>query len=117
MCSYYRNFRCSNLSQIAEPIVSLTRKYAHFKWLVVHQKAFQFLKYSLTCVPLLSYPDTTVPCVLYTDASDTCIGAHLTQVCDGEEKPIYYQSHKLSRTQCRWSVFEKEAFAIHFSLQ
>ena len=55
--------------------------------------------------------------MLYTDASDTCIGACLTQVCEGEEKPIYYMSHKLSRTQCKWSVVEKEAFAIHFALQ
>ena len=31
MCSYYRCF-FPNFSQIAEPIVSLTRKYAHFKW-------------------------------------------------------------------------------------
>ena len=116
MCSYYRRV-IPNFSQIAEPIVSLTRKYAHFKWLDVHQKAFQYLKDSLTCVPLLSYPDSNVPYVLYTDASDTCICACLTQVCNGEEKPIYYLSHKLSRTQCRWSVIEKEAFAIHFSLQ
>ena len=29
MCSYYRRF-IRNFSQIAEPIVSLTRKYAHF---------------------------------------------------------------------------------------
>ena len=116
MCSYYRRF-IPNLCQIAEPIISLTRKYAHFKWSDVHQKAFQYLKDSLTCVPLLSYPDSNVSYVLYTDASDTCIGACLPQVCDGEEKPIYYLSHKLRRTQCRWSVVEKEAFAIHFSLQ
>ena len=26
-------------------------------------------------------------------------------------------SHKLSRSQCKWSVVEKEAFGIHFALQ
>ena len=26
-------------------------------------------------------------------------------------------SHKLSKSQCKWSVVEKEAFAIHFALQ
>ena len=81
--------------------------------LTLNGKAFQFFKDSLTCVPLLSYPDSNVPYVLYTDASDRCIRACLTQVCNGEEKPIYYLSHKLSRTQFRWSVAEKEAFAIH----
>ena len=116
MCSYYRRF-IPNFSQIAEPIVALTRKYAHFKWSDVHQKAFEFLKDSLTAVPLLVYPDSNKPYVLYTDASDTCIGACLTQECDSDEKPIYYLSHKLSKSQCKWSVVEKEAFAIHFALQ
>lgn len=116
MCSYYRRF-IPNFSQIAESIIALTRKYAHFKWSDVHQKAFEYLKESLTAVPLLVYPDPNKPYVLYTDASDTCIGACLTQECDGDEKPIYYLSHKLSKSQCKWSVVEKEAFAIHFALQ
>ena len=116
MRSYYRRF-IPNFSQIAEPIVALTRKYAHFKWSDIHQKAFEFLKDSLTSVPLLVYPDSKKPYTLFTDASDTCIGACLTQECDGDQKPIYYLSHKLSKSQCKWSVVEKEAYAIHFALQ
>ena len=116
MCSYYRRF-IPKFSQIAEPIIALTRKYAHFKWSDTHQRAFEYLKDSLTAVPLLVYPDSNKPYVLYTDSSDTCIGACPTQECDGDEKPIYYLSHKLSRSQCKWSVVEKEAFAIHFALQ
>ena len=116
MCSYYRRF-VPNFSQIAEPIIALTRKYAHFKWRKIHQKAFEYLKNSFTAVPLLVYPDPNKPYTLYTDASDLCIGACLTQQCDGDEKPIYHLSHKLSKSQCKWSVVEKEAFAIHFALQ
>ena len=41
----------------------------------------------------------------------------MTQTCDGDEKQLYYLSHKLSRSQCKWSTVEKEAYAIHFSLQ
>ena len=33
------------------------------------------------------------------------------------KKPIYYLCHKLSKSQCKWSVVEKEAYAIHFALQ
>ena len=80
-------------------------------------KGLDFIKESLTSVPLLAYPDPNVPYILYTDASDTCIGSCLTQTCEGEDKPIYYLSHKLSRSQCKWSTVEKEAYAIHFSLQ
>ena len=116
MCSYYRRF-IPNFSHIAKPIIALTRKYTHFKLSDTDQKAFDYLKDSLTAVPLLVYPDSNKPYVLYTDASDTCLGACLTQECDGDEKSPYYLSHKLSRSQCKWSVVEKEAFAIHFGLQ
>ncbi|KAK7501761.1 hypothetical protein BaRGS_00007192, partial [Batillaria attramentaria] len=92
-------------------------KYARFQWSAECQRAFDFLKESLSVVPLLAYPDTSKPYVLYTDASDSCIGACLTQECDGEEKPIYFLSHKLSESQKKWSTIEKEAFAIHYALQ
>lgn len=116
MCSYYRRF-IPNFSKIAEPIITLTKKHAHFKWSEGHQQAFDYLKDSLTVVPLLSYPNPNLPYVLYCDASDTCIGSCLTQMCDGEEKPIYYLSHKLSKSQCSWSTVVKEAYSIHYSLQ
>ena len=86
------------------------------------QKSFDYLKDSLSVVPLLVYPDLQKPYVLYTDASDTCIGTVLTQQGEDEngkeaEKPVYFLSHKLSNTQCRWSTIEKEAYAKHHSLQ
>ena len=64
--------------------------------------------------------------ILYTDASNQCIGACLTQPCperDGpipgvpEEVPIYFLSHKLSPTQQRWPMIEKEAYAIVYALE
>jgi hypothetical protein len=121
MCSYYRRF-IPNFSEIAEPIVALTRKYARFVWTETCQKAFDFIKKSLSVVPLLAFPDPNQPYILYTDASDSCIGACLAQEVpctngNKEEKPIYFLSHKLSDTQCRWSTIEKEAFAIHYALQ
>ena len=125
MCSYYRRF-IPEFSSIAEPIIALTRKYARFHWDARCQKAFDFLKGQLSSIPMLAYPDTTKPYVLYTDASDLCIGACLTQPCDENieeirglknEKPIFYLSHRLSKSQVKWSTIEKEAYAIHFALQ
>lgn len=34
-----------------------------------------------------------------------------------EEVPIYFLSHRLSKTQQRWPVIEKEAFAILYAVQ
>ena len=79
------------------------------------------MKESLTVIPQLAYPDLSRRFLLYTDASDTAIGSCLVQEYeeDGEvyEKPLYFLSHKLSPTQYRWSTVEKEAYAIHYSLQ
>ena len=125
MMSYYRKF-VPNFSEIAKPLINLTKKRAKFEWDEKCQTAFEFLKESLTTVPVLAYPDPEKPYVLYTDASDSCIGAVLCQACDpseenplpkaGNEKPIYFLSHKLSPSQCKWLVIEKECYAIHFAL-
>ena len=125
MCSYYRRF-LPNFSDIASPLIALTKKRAKFKWSYACQKAFDELEKHLTNIPLLAYPDLNKPYILYTDASDKAIGACLTQQCDPSEsflpgitneKPIHFISHKLSDTQTRWSTIEKEAFAIHYALQ
>ena len=84
MCSYYRRF-IPNFSEIAEPVIALTRKYARFKWTQECQNSFDYLKQSLTVVPLLAYPDPTKPYILYTDASNSCIGSCLTQQCHEED--------------------------------
>ena len=76
--SYYSRF-IPNCSEIAEPIIALTKKHAHYKPSAKHNQAFQYFKESLRFV-LLAYPDTNKPYTLYTDASGTCIGACLTHV-------------------------------------
>ena len=126
MSSFYRKF-IPNFSKIAEPLIKLTKKYAKFHWTPECQKAFDYIKESLTVVPLLAYPDINKPYTLYCDASDTCIGACLTQACTNDEKelygvknnekPIYFLSHRLSKTQEKWPIIEKEAFAIYYALQ
>lgn len=42
MISYYRRF-IPNMSNIATPLIELTRKYAKFKWTDECQKAFDYL--------------------------------------------------------------------------
>lgn len=67
MCSYYRRF-LPNFSKIAEPLIHLTKKYAKFNWSRECETSFNYLKDSLTVVPLLAYPNPNLPYTLYTDA-------------------------------------------------
>ena len=124
MTTWYRQF-IPNFAKCAEPLINLTKKYAKFVWNEKCQRAFQFLKDSLTTIPLLAYPDTNKPYTLYTDASDTCVGAVLVQEEEIEneegqiqmvERPIYFLSHKLSDVQIKYATIEKEAYAIHYAL-
>jgi hypothetical protein len=102
-------------------MVALTRKCARFKWTETHQNAFDYMKESLSVIPLLAYPDLNKKFILYTDASDHSIGGCLVQEYEENseifEKPLYFLSHKLSPTQCRWSTVEKESYAIHYCLE
>ena len=125
MLSFYRKF-IPRFAEISEPLVALTKKYAHFRWSEKCQKAFEELKEQLTLVPMLAYPDVNEDYILYTDASDEAVGAVLVQKApEGEmwidgvyhEKPIYFLSHRLSKSQIKsYSTIEKELFAIHYAL-
>ena len=122
--SWYRRF-LPNFSEIASPLIELTKKYARFKWDEKCQKAFEYLKESLSVVPILAYPDPNEEYILYTDSSDYAVGAVLVQKAEKEEqwipgipneKPIYFLSQKLSPTLAKMSIVMKEAYAIHYAL-
>lgn len=114
--SYYRRF-CPRFSEIALPLINLTKKHARFEWTDKCQEAFDKLKEMMCEAPTLSFPDPNREYVLYTDASAECIGAVLTQDFGTGEQPIHYLSHKLSDSQRKWPILEKEAYAIYYSLQ
>lgn len=123
--SYYRRF-IPNFSAIAAPIIELTKKYSRFHWSDACENAFSFLKDSLSLIATLAYPDNQKTYFLYVDASKNSIGGCLTQPDDTldppenpyfkNEKPIYFLSHRLTKTQQRWSTIERECYAIVFSL-
>jgi hypothetical protein len=66
----------------------------------------------------LYYEIEGAPIHVYTDASDYGIGAYLCQLTEqGEEIPIEFISKTLTKPERKWSTFEKEAFAIFYSLR
>jgi hypothetical protein len=63
------------------------------------------------------FPDETSPIFLMTDASDYGIGAYCFQKVDNKEQPVAFVSKSLSKSQTKWAIIQKEAFAIWYSLQ
>lgn len=48
---------------------------------------------------MLSFPDFEQDFILDTDASDMALGGVLSQVIDGEERPIAFASYELLNTE------------------
>jgi len=97
LASYCRKF-VEDFAKIAEPLSGMTKKYTPFMWTDETQQSFEELKRALLDVDTLAYSTPGIPCILDTDASDVAVGAVLSQMIDGVEKPIAYFSRVLNST-------------------
>ena len=103
----------TNFSTIAAPINELTKKEVAFKWREAQDKAFEELKMKLTTTPLLALLDFGKTFEIECDASGVGIGGVLVQ----ERRPIAYFSEKLSGPTLNYSVYDKELYALVWSLE
>jgi len=111
LCQYYRRF-VPNFSAIAAPLHALTKKGAQFVWSAECQTAFELLKTVLTSADVLALPNDEGQYVLDCDASDKAIGAVLSQIQDGVERPICYASQLYDKHQQNYNVTRKELLAM-----
>lgn len=120
LTGYYRKF-IKDYGKIAAPLNKLTSSKLDFKWIEdVHTVAFNKLKELLTSPPVLIYPDVTKEFVLTTDASGKGLGAVLSQMRDGRDRPIAYASRALSQAEVnrhKDSAIEKELLAIVWAVK
>ena len=111
-CSFYRRMLPS-FSHHAEALTKLTRKHVKFVWGPEQETAFVKLKALLVSSKVMAVPRPEEPYLVYTDASDYAVGAILVQKDEtGTERVIQYVSHSLSKSQRKWSVLEREGWAI-----
>lgn len=116
LMSYYRRF-IKNFAAIAKPLTVLTEKNAKFYWSSDCQAAFDCLRLKLTETTKLNLPDFAKPFRLACDASNLALGAVLSQLDEkGTEHPIAFASKVLSKAERNWTVTEREAYAIVWSV-
>ena len=106
LASYYRRF-IAGFANIAAPLHECTKKTTTFA-----QAAFTKLKIVFIEAPVLAYPDPSYPFLLDTDASNVGIGAVLSQVVEGRERPVAYFSSALSHPQRNYCVTRRELLAV-----
>ncbi len=115
---YYRYF-IKGYSQIARPLLDLTKKSTEWHWEEPQQRAFEGLRDKMCSKPVLTHPDPDRTFYLQTDASTKGVGAVLTQEADGtrKRKPIAYYSGTFSPAEENYDIYEKEFLAVLKALE
>ena len=119
MCNFYRAY-VPNYSAVAVELTNLTSTKCSNKIVFndAQRAAFEKLKQCLCTATTLYAPDCTKPYIIRSDSSDYGVGATLSQIGnDGIEHPIAFASAKLNDTMRRYSVLEREAYAVLFALK
>ena len=115
---YYRDY-ILHYAEIASPLSDLTKRGKPNKidWEETHGYAFNLLKSSLLCKPILRLPDVTKPFVLRTDAFGVVLGAVLLQKYDGQLIPVSFASRKPNSAERNYSTIERECLAVVWAIK
>ncbi|PFX15936.1 Transposon Ty3-G Gag-Pol polyprotein [Stylophora pistillata] len=114
---YYRKF-IPDFATLAHPLFQLEEKGRQFMWSIACcQKSFDSLKQALCVAPVLAFPQFDLPFVLDTDSSTTGVAAVLSQVQDGEERPVAYATKTLTKSQRKWPPTKLEMYALVFGTE
>ena len=116
LCSYYREY-VRDFARTAEPLHALTRKGRRYEWSEECPEAFEQLKRDLHETPTLALPTCRDNFILDTDASETGLGAVLSKMVDGEERPVAFASRLCSAAERNYNVTRRELSAVMFALK
>ena len=118
--SYYRRY-IEFFARICQPLTNLLKKPTEDTepvWTHECTVAFETLKQKLLTSPILIPPDWNKMFHVYVDASDVAIGSVLSQKDDkGFDHPIYYSSRQLNPAERNYTVTEREALGMIYSVQ
>jgi hypothetical protein len=88
-----------------------------FEWTEEREKAFADIRTCLTDDVVLPFPNFDLPFIVDCDASNVGMGAVLSQVINGTERPLSMESRKFTAGEKKWHIREKEALAIVYALE
>ena len=109
LCSYYCQF-IPEFAEIVAPLHALTRKNRRFQWEEGCLESDEELKVQLTSSPVLALPRDDGDYIVDSDASDAAVGAVLSQVQDGEERPVVYFIRLYSRTDVNYCTTRERSY-------
>jgi len=118
MFSFYRQY-VPHYASISSQLHELVKNDVSFTWGEEQESAFRKLKEAITNAVPLAYFDTSrnTETFLTTDGSGDGIGAMLSQVSEGKERPVYFISRKTTAQESKFSASELETLAVIWSIE
>nr|CAI5833063.1 unnamed protein product [Callosobruchus analis] len=107
------------LSTKLKPLYDLCKPGVDFKnWSEECEQVFQLSKKCLTSNSVLTHYDPRLPIFVNCDSSGYGVGAVLSHIIEGDEKPVVFASSTLSSTEQKCSNREREALlALIFAVK
>jgi hypothetical protein len=118
LVNYFKD-HVQGLSHKVKPLNEIIipyKKGMSIDWTPRLEQCFWDVQESVGNCPKLHYVDLSLPIHVRTDASDYGIGGYLFQLDQQRELPIRFISKALHRAQLNCSTFEKEAYAIFYTI-
>ncbi|GFW59646.1 hypothetical protein TNCV_2756551 [Trichonephila clavipes] len=97
--------------------VSCKNLHDSIQWTEEAEQAFNDAKNALADATLLRHPIPGAKLSLWTDASDKAVGGSLMQLCQNNWEPVAFLSVKLSKSQQKWSTYDRELLAMYISVK
>jgi len=117
MVNYLMKFS-DKLAELCAPIYSVSGQKSEWFWGPDQQEAFDNVKKELTNEKVLCVFDLEARHRVSADASKNALGAVLLQLNDnGDWQPVEYASRKMTETETRYAMVEKESLAICWACQ
>ena len=116
MLNYYACY-LPNLSTVLAPLHELLSKDCKWTWGKRQMEAFKQAKGMLNSSDLLVHYNPSKELVLSCDASPYGLGAVLSHIIDGKEKPISYASRTLSSPERNYAQLDREGAAVIFGIK
>jgi hypothetical protein len=111
-CNFYQNF-ILHYSDLACPLIDLTKKDVQFSWSEACNDSFLALKDCFLRQLVLQNPDPTRQFTVATDASLVATGAVLLQMDENSQyHPCGYLSQSLNPAKCNYQIFDHELLAV-----
>jgi hypothetical protein len=116
-CNFYCHF-ISHYSDLARPLIDLTKKDTIFAWTQACTDSFEKLKQCFLSEPVLQNPDPSRQFALATDASLVVTGAVLLQTDEnGAYHPCSYLLQSFNPAERNYQIYDRELLAIIHALK